>query len=89
MHENFKRGERWIITDNGCYDWIKIFLTWGSKEQIDIARDLADNDAICRQALGEGTLEEVVERGGVEPRLDSTEFWKTHNLEPTEFLKIE
>lgn len=88
VHENFKHGERWIITDNGCYDWIKLFLTWGSPEQINIARSLAEEDPVCREALGNGSLEEIVERGGVKPRLDSTEFWETFNLKPTEYLDI-
>ncbi|CEP16487.1 hypothetical protein [Parasitella parasitica] len=89
VHKQFKPGQRWIITDNGCYDWIKMFLAWGSKDQIASARDLAANDATCRKALGDGSLEDIVERGGVEPRLDSTEFWETFGLKPSEFLKIE
>ena len=88
VHENFKRGERWIITDNGCYDWIRLFLTWGNKEQIDIARDLAENDDACRKALGGGSLEDIVDRGGVKPRLDATEFWDTFKLKPTQYLQI-
>jgi hypothetical protein len=89
VHNKFQRGERWVVTDNGCYDWIKLFLTWGNKEQIEIARSLAKNDAECQKALGQGSLEEIVERGGVKPRLESTEFWKTFGLKPTELLKIE
>ncbi|KAI8390845.1 uncharacterized protein BYT42DRAFT_554524 [Radiomyces spectabilis] len=88
VHEKFQRGERWIITDGGCYDWIRLFLAWGSDEQIALARDLARNDAQCREALGEGTLEEVVQRGGVRPRLDSREFWETFKLTATQFLDI-
>lgn len=88
VHEHFRPG-RWIVTDNGCYDWIKLFLVWGNDEQIAFARDLAANDAACHDALGDGSLEDIVERGGVKPRLDSTEFWETFGLEPTEFLKIE
>ncbi|CEG68381.1 hypothetical protein RMATCC62417_04652 [Rhizopus microsporus] len=88
VHQQFKPGERWIITDQTCYDWIKLFLAWGSEEQIKIARDLAIHDDQCRQVLGDGSLEEVVARGGVKPRLDSTEFWETFHLEPTEFLNV-
>ncbi|PHZ08159.1 uncharacterized protein RHIMIDRAFT_183511, partial [Rhizopus microsporus ATCC 52813] len=33
VHQQFKPGERWIITDQTCYDWIKLFLAWGSDEQ--------------------------------------------------------
>lgn len=89
VHNKFKHGERWIISDNTCYDWIKLFLTWGSQVQIEIARDLAKNDEKCHQALGDGSLEDIVERGGVKPRLDSTEFWETFGLEPKEFLEIQ
>jgi hypothetical protein len=89
VHNQFKPGERWIVTDNGCYDWIQLFLTWGNQDQIAIARDLAQNDDACLKALGEGSLEDIVARGGVKPRLDSSEFWKTFNLEPSEFLVIE
>ena len=88
VHQQFKPGERWIITDQTCYDWIKLFLAWGSEEQIQIARDLAIHDDQCRQALGDGSLEEVVARGEVKPRLDSTEFWETFHLKPTEFLSV-
>ncbi|KAI9485172.1 MAG: hypothetical protein EXX96DRAFT_493314 [Benjaminiella poitrasii] len=89
VHDRFKHGERWVITDTTCYDWIQLFLTWGSKDQIEVARDLAVNDESCRKALGEGSLEDIVKRGGVTPRLNSTEFWETFGLEPTMFLKIE
>ncbi|KAG2230689.1 hypothetical protein BDF21DRAFT_355627 [Thamnidium elegans] len=89
VHDQFKSGERWLITDNTCNDWIRLFLKWGSKEQIEIARDLAQNDKECHQALGEGTLEDIIRCGGVKPRLDSTEFWETFQLQPTEYLKIE
>ncbi|KAI8139179.1 hypothetical protein BJV82DRAFT_646193 [Fennellomyces sp. T-0311] len=88
VHEQFQKGERWIVTDGGCYDWIRLFLAWASDEQLATARELAANDAMCRQALGEGSLEEVVERGGVRPRLDSRDFWDTFRLEPTEFLQV-
>lgn len=64
-------------------------MTWGSDQQIAFARDLAANDTVCHDALGGGSLEEIVERGGVRPRLDSTEFWETFQLEPLEYLKIE
>jgi hypothetical protein len=89
VHGQFKAGERWLITDGGCYDWIKLFLTWASQDQIKTMRDLAQNDDQCREALGDGTLEDIVERGGVKPRLDSSEFWKTFHLTPNEFLHIE
>lgn len=89
VHNNFKPGQRWIITDNGCYDWIKLFLTWGNEDQIKIAQSLAENDETCKKALGDGTLEEIVEHGGVKPRLDSSEFWETFDLEPKEYLQIE
>ncbi|KAI9494589.1 hypothetical protein BDB00DRAFT_295560 [Zychaea mexicana] len=87
-HKHFQKGQRWIVTDGGCYDWIQLFLAWGSEEQIEMARDLAKNDDACRQALGSGSLEEIVARGGVRPRLDSRDFWNTFQLEPTEFLHI-
>ncbi|KAI8069077.1 uncharacterized protein B0P05DRAFT_573542 [Gilbertella persicaria] len=89
VHDQFKPGERWIVTDNGCYDWIKLFLVWGSEEQIAIARDLAAHDETCHQALGSGSLEEIVARGGVKPRLDSSEFWETFGLNATKYLTIE
>ncbi|KAI9029763.1 hypothetical protein CLU79DRAFT_787095 [Phycomyces nitens] len=89
VHEQFKNGERWIVTDKGCYDWIRLFLAWGSPEQIAMARSLAKNDDVCRNALGPGTLEEIVARGGVMPRLDSNEFWDTFGISPTEYLTIE
>lgn len=77
-----------MLTDGGCYDWLRLFLAWGSKEQIELARNLVENDEECRQALGSGSLEEIVARGGVAPRLDSREFWDTFNLQPTEYLEI-
>ncbi|KAI8969161.1 hypothetical protein BDF20DRAFT_893500 [Mycotypha africana] len=89
VHNNFKSGERWIITDNGCYDWLKLFLVWGTEEQIKMARYLAENDETCQKALGDSSLEEIVERGGVQPRLDSTEFWNTFSIKAVEYLKIE
>ncbi|KAI7902072.1 uncharacterized protein BX663DRAFT_436093 [Cokeromyces recurvatus] len=89
VHNQFKRGERWIVSDTGCYDWIKLFLTWGSIEQIKIARDLAMNDKDCHEALGNGSLEDIIENNKIHPRLDSTEFWETFGLKPTEFLSIE
>ncbi|KAG0170253.1 hypothetical protein DFQ30_002738 [Apophysomyces sp. BC1015] len=88
VHNKFKRGERWIVTDGGCYDWIQLFLTWGSPEQIDIARHLAQEDAACYDVLGDGTLEDIVKRGDVQPRLDSDDFWATFGVHATEFLQI-
>ncbi|KAI9266698.1 hypothetical protein BDA99DRAFT_506451 [Phascolomyces articulosus] len=90
VHQQFNKakGERWVATDGGCYDWIQLFLAWASDEQIGIARDLAEEDNICRQALGDGSLEDIVARGGVRPRLDSRDFWDTFQLEPSEFLQI-
>lgn len=89
VHAQFRPGERWIVTDNGCYDWIQLFLAWGNEEQIAIARDLAQNDEACHEKLGDGSLEDIVDTGGVKPRLDSSEFWETFNLKPSMFLKIE
>ncbi|KAF7722606.1 hypothetical protein EC973_002919 [Apophysomyces ossiformis] len=88
VHDKFKKGERWILTDGGCYDWIQLFLTWGSHEQIEMARKLAKEDTACYEALGNGTLEDIVQQGGVEPRLDSGEFWQTFGLQAEEFLAI-
>lgn len=88
VHEHFQKGERWILTDGSCYDWIQLFLTWGSEEQIAIARRLAQEDGTCREALGEGTLEAIVKRGGVQPRLNSDDFWETFAIHATEFLHI-
>lgn len=64
-------------------------MTWGNEEQIAIARDLAQNDESCHKVLGNGSLEDIVARGGIKPGLDSTEFWETFSLKPSEFLKIE
>ena len=89
VHQQFTPGERWIVTDNGCYDWIKLFLVWGNEEQISMARDLAANDDVCRKELGNGSLEDIVARGGVKPRLDSTEFWQTFGIKANEFLDIQ
>ncbi|KAI7865156.1 hypothetical protein BDF14DRAFT_1730850 [Spinellus fusiger] len=89
VHMQFQKGQRWIVSDGGCYDWIRIFLQWGSEAQIEMARKLAIDDHACHKALGDGSLEEIVARGGVMPRLDPKEFWDTFKLQPTEFLTIE
>lgn len=88
VHEQFKPGERWIVTGGGCSDWIRLFLAWGSPEQIEMARRLAQEDEECHRVLGNDTLEEIVARGGVVPRLDSREFWDTFGLQPTQFLEL-
>ena len=89
VHGQFQKGERWIVTDGGCYDWIRLFLAYASEEQLGIARSLASDDGACRQALGNVSLEEAAARGGVRPRLDSREFWDRFRLEPSEFLEID
>lgn len=89
VHQNFKSGERWLITDQTAYDWLKLFLVWGSQEQLDIIDELRKNDPECGKAIGShGTLEDIVEKGGVKPRLDSDEFWDTFGLEPKVFLEV-
>ncbi|KAI7851589.1 hypothetical protein BDC45DRAFT_445264 [Circinella umbellata] len=90
IHQQFDKaiGERWIATDGGCSDWIQLFLAWGSEEQIKTARDLVNNDSVCRQTLGDGSLEDIVARGGVMSRLDSRDFWNTFQLHPNEFLQV-
>ncbi|ORY95484.1 hypothetical protein BCR43DRAFT_493071 [Syncephalastrum racemosum] len=88
VHEQ-PRGGRWIVTDRGCQDWIRLFLTWASSDQLILARRLAHEDEACRTALHNATLEEAVARGNVQPASDSREFWDTFGLEPTKFLKVE
>ena len=90
IHQQFKKakGERWIATDGGCNDWIQLFLAWGSEEQIKAARDLAKSDDVCRRTLGDGSLEDIVARDAVMPRLDSHAFWNTFQLSPNEFLNV-
>jgi hypothetical protein len=89
VHGQFTPGERWLITDQTATDWMKMFLVWGAKEQIDTIEDLRQNDPECREAIGDkGTLEDIVRKGGVKPRLNSDEFWSTFHLKPQEFLEI-
>ncbi|CAO3694210.1 unnamed protein product [Umbelopsis ramanniana] len=89
VHGQFTPGERWLITDQTAIDWMKMFLVWGAKEQIDTIEDLRHNDPECREAIGDkGTLEDIVRKGGVKPRLNSDEFWSTFHIKPQEFLEI-
>ncbi|KAI8980451.1 hypothetical protein BDB01DRAFT_229526 [Pilobolus umbonatus] len=88
VHHQFMAGERWIVSDNTCYDWIKLFLVWGTEEQVRIARDLAVNDPECHAVLGDHSLETIA-KGQIVPRLDSTDFWDTFHLSPSHYLKIE
>ncbi|KAI9321026.1 hypothetical protein BX666DRAFT_1852354 [Dichotomocladium elegans] len=83
VHQNLKRGERWIITDGGCNDWIQLILAWGAPEQVETARRLAPETLKT-----EDSLEQIAEKGDVKPRLDSREFWDAFDLEPTEFLEV-
>ncbi|KAG1439768.1 hypothetical protein G6F56_012179 [Rhizopus delemar] len=85
VHQQFQPRERWLLTDQTCYDWIELFLTWGNSEQIETARQLAKE---YPTELGSGTLEEIVARRQVKARLDSREFWETFGIQPTEFLNI-
>jgi hypothetical protein len=89
VHNQFTPGERWLITDQTAIDWLKMFFVWGSNEQVSIIEDLRHNDSECREAIGDkDTLEEIVHKGGVKPRLNSDEFWATFHLKPQEFLDI-
>ncbi|KAH8553030.1 hypothetical protein BGW37DRAFT_488096 [Umbelopsis sp. PMI_123] len=89
VHNQFTPGERWLITDQTAIDWLKMIFVWGSKEQVSIIEDLRHNDFECREAIGDkDTLEEIVHKGGVKPRLNSDEFWATFHLKPQEFLDI-
>jgi hypothetical protein len=89
VHQKFTPGERWLITDQNAYDWLKLFLVWGSKEQLDAINELRKTDPECEKVIGShGTLERIVEKGGVKPRLDSDDFWNTFGLEPKVFLEI-
>ncbi|KAI9258551.1 hypothetical protein BY458DRAFT_517893 [Sporodiniella umbellata] len=85
LHQQFASGERWILTDQSCYDWIELFLTWGNPEQIKLARQLAKE---LEPQLGHGSLEDIVARRDLQPRLDSHEFWQTFNIHPSKFLQI-
>jgi hypothetical protein len=87
VHRRFSPGERWLITYQTVYDWLKLFLLWGSKEQLDLIDDLRRVDPDCQKAIGDkDSLEDVVRKGGVWPRLNSDEFWEHFNLKPQEFL---
>ncbi|CAO3624931.1 unnamed protein product [Cunninghamella echinulata] len=92
VHDQFQPGQRWLLTDGGCYDWLKLFKVWGSEEQITTIRHLLTQDPDVRQLWNKNqTLEELIENGDddVKPRLDSKEFWETFDLKPKEFLLIE
>lgn len=89
IHRQFSPGERWLITDQTSNDWLKLFLVWGSQDQLNILDDLRRNDPECHQAIGDkDSLEDIVRKGGVKARLNSDEFWATFNLKPKEFLEI-
>ncbi|ORX49868.1 hypothetical protein DM01DRAFT_1394053 [Hesseltinella vesiculosa] len=83
-HEHFQPG-RWIVTDGGCYDWAKIFKQWGTLEQQEQLQDLLANDPDVHQP---GSLDTLIQTTQVFPRLDSSEFWEAHDLQPSEFLTI-
>ncbi|KAI8335851.1 hypothetical protein BC941DRAFT_514685 [Chlamydoabsidia padenii] len=83
-------GERWIVTDGGCYDWLVLFSKWASPEQLEMVQHLMDHDLDVQKKWGTNqTLDSLVELGGVKPRLDSNEFWHVFDLKPKEFLIVE
>ncbi|KAI8086488.1 uncharacterized protein BX664DRAFT_282456 [Halteromyces radiatus] len=93
VHIGFKKnnamGQRWIVTDGGCYDWLKLFSTWASSDQLETLQDLLDHDHQVQQIWGKGqTLNSLIEQSGILPRLDSHEFWQTFELQPKEFLSV-
>ncbi|KAI8074596.1 hypothetical protein BC940DRAFT_46556 [Gongronella butleri] len=83
QQQPFQPGQRWIVSDGGCYDWLRIFQAWGTDEQKKEIQDLLD-----KEQPG-ASIDALVAAGGVIPRLDASEFWQAHHLEPTEFLSIE
>ncbi|ORZ09623.1 hypothetical protein BCR42DRAFT_423803 [Absidia repens] len=91
-HTGFQKaaGQRWIVTDGGCYDWLRLFCTWASSDQLQILQHLLDHDHEVQQKWGTSqTVSALVEKDDVTPRLDSSDFWTTFALEPKEFLSVE
>jgi hypothetical protein len=91
-HIGFKKasGQRWIVTDGGCYDWLQLFSTWASEDQFKTLQHLLDNDHDVQQKWNSGqTVNGLIEKDGVAPRLDSNDFWTTFALRPKEFLSVE
>lgn len=87
VHGQFAKaqGQRWIVTDGGCYDWVKLILAWGSQEQVETTQNLIPS------VLGNKTIYNLVDPNNgviIHPRLDSTEFWDTFGLKPTQFLQV-
>ncbi|CDH54486.1 hypothetical protein RO3G_02053 [Lichtheimia corymbifera JMRC:FSU:9682] len=88
VHGQFAKaqGQRWIVTDGGCYDWVKLILAWGSQEQVETTQKLIPS------VLGNTTtIYNLVDPNNgviIHPRLDSTEFWDTFGLKPTQFLQV-
>ncbi|CAO3595404.1 unnamed protein product [Absidia cylindrospora] len=90
-HTGFQKaeGQRWIVTDAGCYDWLQLFSTWASSDSTQNFTTL-DHDDEVQQKWGKGqTISALVEKDGVAPRLDSSDFWTTFELEPKEILSVE
>ncbi|KAI8337411.1 hypothetical protein BC941DRAFT_396177 [Chlamydoabsidia padenii] len=84
------KGQRWLVTDGGFYDWLKLFSRWASRDQIDGLQCLLDHDDDVQNKWGRGqTVDGLIEKGGLKPRLDSDEFWQSFSLVPREFLSIE
>ncbi|RUP49225.1 hypothetical protein BC936DRAFT_143044 [Jimgerdemannia flammicorona] len=81
-------SQRWIVSDGTCYDWMRLMLMWGSPEQRTEIEKLRREDDDCRVALGEGTLEEVVQRGGIRRRIDPDEFWETIEIRPEMYFEL-
>jgi hypothetical protein len=83
------RAQRWILTDQRCYDWLRLFLAWASDDQIRTLQHLLDYDQDIQKKWGRHqTLDRLVKEG-LKPRLDSKSFWDSFRLVPTTFLAIE
>lgn len=84
------RGQRWILTDKRCYDWLRLFLAWASDDQIRTLQYLLDYDQDIQKKWGcHQTLDKLVRKEGLKPRLDSADFWDSFGVVPTKFLAIE
>lgn len=91
VHGQFAKtkGQRWIVTDGGCYDWVKLILAWGSQEQVETTQKLIPS--VLGTSNNTTTIYDLVDPNNgviIHPRLDSTEFWDTFGLKPTQFLQV-
>ena len=76
VHAHFERaaGQRWLLTDGRVYDWWDLAGAWGAEgAQPRWVRELMDEAGV--RALPRSP--ELLGRA-----MESTEFWRTFELEP-------